>query len=307
MSSKNEFKVFEWKDWLAGWIAGAGGTVVGQPFDTVKVRMTQEKGKASIMKITSNMIKNEGPQSLFKGTLSPVVGYGVMNGLAFAAYQISNRYFCQKGNFKSADELPIKYLFYSGFLGGCVCDLITIPSELIKIQLQVKKGSSNVGNKEVINYIFKNGGIKGFYRGTMATLLRDGPAWAGYFGIYEWLKRRWIKPDWKDTELRYKLAILNAGGLGGVASWVVNYPVDLIKTRLQAQPFKQGEAGYGEFNGFIDCARKIYRAEGIKAFYKGFLPCIIRGFPVNAAVFLLYELGIKRLTSMEDKWKQSRL
>lgn len=77
---------------------------------------------------------------------------------------------------------------------------------------------------------------------------------------------------------------LIAGGLGGIAAWVVSYPVDVIKSRMQT---------YDEYKGIWDCAVKSYRAEGHRVFFTGLGTTVVRSFPVNAVIFLVYEVLIK--------------
>jgi hypothetical protein len=44
-------------------------------------------------------------------------------------------------------------------------------------------------------------------------------------------------------------------------SWLAVYPFDVIKTRLQSNHY--------EYKGFIDCAIKSYKIEGMKIFMRG--------------------------------------
>ena len=74
---------------------------------------------------------------------------------------------------------------------------------------------------------------------------------------------------------------LFAGGLSGILTWLVNYPIDVIKSRIQAD----GTQGNHKYNGFIDCGRQIYNTEGVKGFKKGLGVTLVRAFPVNAVTF----------------------
>ena len=51
-----------------------------------------------------------------------------------------------------------------------------------------------------------------------------------------------------------------------------------------------------KYSGFRDAARKIYAEGGVRAFYRGFIPCLARSFPANGAllvtVFQLQNMGI---------------
>ena len=44
------------------------------------------------------------------------------------------------------------------------------------------------------------------------------------------------------------------------------------------------DKGKRTYRGFLDAASKLYAAGGIKRFYVGFTPCIIRAAPANATM-----------------------
>ena len=74
---------------------------------------------------------------------------------------------------------------------------------------------------------------------------------------------------------------LFAGGLAGILTWLVNYPIDVIKSRIQAD----GTQGVNRYHGFIDCGKQIFKSEGIRGFKKGLGVTLVRAFPVNAVTF----------------------
>jgi solute carrier family 25 carnitine/acylcarnitine transporter 20/29 len=74
--------------------------------------------------------------------------------------------------------------------------------------------------------------------------------------------------------------------------WGSVYPIDVIKSRLQTDKLKQGEQAY---KGTIDCMKKIMASAGIKGFFRGFLPTMLRAAPVNACTFYSFELAIRVL------------
>lgn len=49
------------------------------------------------------------------------------------------------------------------------------------------------------------------------------------------------------------------------------------------------------YNGIVDCAQKILRNEGVKGFYKGLTPNMVRIFPSSGLFFLVYESVLLRL------------
>ena len=72
------------------------------------------------------------------------------------------------------------------------------------------------------------------------------------------------------------------------ASLAVN-PLDVIKTRLQVLKRVEGEPTY---NGIIDCAVKVFKQEGITAFYKGAIPRIIVIAPLFGIAQMVYFFGV---------------
>jgi len=43
------------------------------------------------------------------------------------------------------------------------------------------------------------------------------------------------------------------------------------------------------FKGVGDCARQLYAEGGVKRFFKGVAPCMLRAAPANATCFFLYQ------------------
>lgn len=64
------------------------------------------------------------------------------------------------------------------------------------------------------------------------------------------------------------------GFLAGGANSVVSSPVEHIRIRMQVQTNAKGEAGL--YQSTPDCARKVLSQYGLRGFYKGFVPSIIR-------------------------------
>ena len=77
-------------------------------------------------------------------------------------------------------------------------------------------------------------------------------------------------------------AILAAGGLAGVANWLVAVPPDVVKSRFQNAP-------PGKYSGGMAVLRELSRTEGVASVYKGLGPAMARAVPANAACFLGFE------------------
>jgi len=92
-----------------------------------------------------------------------------------------------------------------------------------------------------------------------------------------------------------------AGALGGCFSNAVVYPLDIVKTRIQAAAGTTDEAGKKKQLGVIAALVRILKEEGIAGYYRGFAATMLNTFSMQYAYFFFYSFVrtsyIKRLTS----------
>ena len=86
-----------------------------------------------------------------------------------------------------------------------------------------------------------------------------------------------------------------AGAAGGFTSGVVTCPLDVIKTKLQAQGGFRAQqanpsrgAGTVVYQGMLGTARVIWREEGLRGMYRGLGPIILGYLPTWAVWFTIY-------------------
>ncbi|KFD63221.1 hypothetical protein M514_24598 [Trichuris suis] len=295
------------KNFIAGGVGGVCCVVTGHPFDTVKVRVQTASRPLSTLHCFEQTVMNEGFLALYKGMGAPVAGVAPLFALYFFGCSIGKRLqqrhpdeVLSYGNYSNASLmqwfqfLSIGKTFNAGALAGVLTTVIMAPGERIKCLLQVQHQSVGSGSAkyagpiDVLRQLYKEGGLRSIYRGTMATLLRDVPASGAYLATYEFFMRSMTSSSADRNELSPAKTLL-AGGLAGIANWAVCLPQDVLKSRLQIAPA-------GRYpNGVRDVARELIKEEGFTAFYKGFTPVMLRAFPANAACFLGYEIAMKLL------------
>ena len=111
----------------------------------------------------------------------------------------------------------------------------------------------------------------------MPLVLRDIPGWAAYFGTNEFLKDKMgINEAEKSGEEWSRLNLAKrmwCGGVAGQASWLISYPMDIVKTEIQCTTDRKLTIR----EAFI----KGYQREGARYFFKGLAPSLYRTFIVN--------------------------
>jgi len=85
------------------------------------------------------------------------------------------------------------------------------------------------------------------------------------------------------------VAKLTCGALAGIAGGAIMYPNDTVRRRMQVAGAMRGSEGDRVFTGPLDCARDTYRRGGVRRFYRGIGPYLVRMVPNAAIQFAVYE------------------
>lgn len=284
------------KAFIAGGFGGVCAVLVGHPFDLTKTRLqTAPPGTyTGAVDVVKKTLARDGLSGLYRGMVPPLLGVTPIFAVSFWAYDASKQLIYAATPKRTNEALSISELALAGFLSAVPTTLITAPVERAKVLLQVQgQGGSEhkyKGVTDVLKHLYKEGGMRSIYRGTGATLARDGPGSAAYFAAYEITKKALTPAGSSPAELNLG-AIIVAGGMAGVAMWAIAIPPDVLKSRLQSAPS-------GTYSGFMDCARKTIAQDGARALWKGFGPAMARAFPANAATFLGVEASRKVLDGL---------
>lgn len=279
----------------AGGFGGVCAVIVGHPFDLVKVRLqTAEKGVySSALDVVRKSIARDGlKRGLYAGVSAPLVGVTPMFAVSFWGYDLGKTLVRKYSTVSPDGSLSIAQVSAAGFFSAIPMTAITAPFERVKVILQVQDQKLAPGEKprysgglDVVRQLYREGGVRSVFRGSAATLARDGPGSAAYFAAYEYIKRKLTPVDPETGKPSGQLslpAITCAGAAAGVAMWIPVFPIDTVKSRLQTA---EGHTSVGAI------VREVYGRGGVKAFFPGFGPALARAVPANAATFLGVELA----------------
>lgn len=297
-------------DFWAGYISGAIGILVGSPLDILKVRL-QARDVIDAQNASSYLRQFEGTSSLIAGTAAPVLGYGALNALLFVSYNRSEA--ALNNALNTQNNLWTTWI--AGALGGLATWVVSTPTELIKCRAQLSSPPTSSWN--ITKSVLRNEGVRGLYLGGVVTALRDSVGYGFYFWSYELSTQMMMSSKKQETSFSEDAAkVLLCGGLAGVATWASIFPLDVIKTRVQAQvltsearPLMDSPSEPGRRLGAVDIAKQAYREGGSRVFFRGLTICSVRAFFVNAiqwAVYewVMYELGERKSRVMESDTQQ---
>ncbi|XP_061788432.2 cAMP-dependent protein kinase type II-alpha regulatory subunit-like isoform X2 [Nerophis lumbriciformis] len=226
--SKQPQPISPMKNFFAGGFGGVCLVFAGHPLDTIKVRLqTQAKPKpgeslmyAGTIDCFKKTLAKEGVKGLYKGMAAPVIGVTPMFAVCFFGFGLGKK--LQQKN--PEDILTYPQLFAAGMLSGIFTTAIMTPGERIKCLLQIQASSGEVkyaGPMDCVKQLYRESGIRGIYKGTALTLMRDVPASGMYFTSYEWLKNL-LTPAGKRLETQIP---------AGLKELLQKYTVEVLRHR----------------------------------------------------------------------------
>ena len=88
------------------------------------------------------------------------------------------------------------------------------------------------------------------------------------------------------------LALLACGSISGSIGATSVYPLNLVRTRLQAS----GSSGHPQrYNGIMDVVRQTYARDGWRGFYRGLLPTLAKACVNQPVITITYTHDQHRL------------
>jgi solute carrier family 25 (mitochondrial phosphate transporter), member 23/24/25/41 len=151
------------------------------------------------------------------------------------------------------------------------------------------------GNKliaDTARKMWAQGGIKSYYRGLPMGLAGMFPYAAIDLSTFETLKhltlaRRARIERCHEEDVRmsnFETGVI--GAFSGAVSATIVYPMNLLRTRLQAQGTILHPPTY---TGIWDVTRRTIKAEGLPGLFKGVTPNLLKVAPAVSISYLVYE------------------
>jgi len=188
---------------------------------------------------------------------------------------------------------------YSRFaLAGAICCSVThgglTPVDVVKTKIQLDPVTYNRGLIGGFRQVIAN-------EGAGALLTGFGPTAAGYFlqgtfkfGGYELFKQQSINLLGYETAANNRTAVyLGSSALAEFFADIALCPLEATRIRLVSDPTYA--------NGLIGGFSKIFKTEGLGAFYAGFGPILFKQVPYTMAKFVVFEKMLELAYSRVDK------
>ncbi|XP_034177611.1 short Calcium-binding Mitochondrial Carrier isoform X2 [Osmia lignaria lignaria] len=270
-----------WRHLVAGGVAGIVSRTCTAPLDRIKVYLQVHGTRhCKIRSCFSYMLREGGYSSLWRGNGINVLKIAPESALKFLAYEQIKRYI--KGD--NVRELEIHERLLAGSLAGGISQSTIYPLEVLKTRFALRKTGEFSGLVDAIKKIYRQGGLKSFYKGYIPNLLGILPYAGIDLAVYETLKN-WYLRNHDKSERPSVYILLFCGTASSTTGQVCSYPLALVRTRLQANAISDKYP-----NTMIGVFKEILRNEGLPGLYRGITPNFLKVAPAVSISYVVYEI-----------------
>ncbi|WJG35356.1 solute carrier family 25 member 42 [Fusarium oxysporum Fo47] len=202
--------------------------------------------------------------------------------------------------FRETISQPVIAAFCAGGVAGAVSRTVVSPLERLKILMQIQsvgRDAYKLSVGKALSKMWREEGWRGFMRGNGTNCIRIVPYSAVQFSSYNFYKRN-IFESYPGADLA-PITRLICGGIAGITSVFLTYPLDIVRTRLSIQSASFAELGNrpDKLPGMWTTLVQMYKTEGgMSALYRGIIPTVAGVAPYVGLNFMVYESVRKYLT-----------
>uniref|UniRef100_A0A1Q3F3D6 Mitochondrial thiamine pyrophosphate carrier n=1 Tax=Culex tarsalis TaxID=7177 RepID=A0A1Q3F3D6_CULTA len=286
---------------LAGGMTGCITRFLCQPLDVLKIRLqlqvepvaaSSEISKyRSITQSVSCIYREEGLLAFWKGH-NPAQVLSLIYGFSqFSCYERLNGALRDVPLFQQHDRARN---FLCGACSGSFAALTIMPLDVIRTRVISQDPGKGYKNAfQAFGMIYRHEGVRGLYRGVGPALLQIAPLTGGQFMFLNLfgsvVKKLEALPE---TAPLPATELFLCGGMAGLSTKLLVYPLDLTKKRLQIQGFSRNRTTFGRHfvcNHMVQCLYDVTRNEGVRGLYKGLSPSLLKAGLTSAFYFSIYD------------------
>ncbi|XP_055048639.1 solute carrier family 25 member 44a [Misgurnus anguillicaudatus] len=304
MQQKRNIQIIEWEDldkrkfYSLGVFMTMTTRAAVYPFTLIRTRLQVQKGKSlynGTFDAFFKILKGEGVSGLYRGFM--VNTFTLISGQAYiTTYELVRKYVsCYSSN------NTVKSLVAGGS-ASLVAQSITVPIDVVSQQLMVQGQGSHLTRfklkmamatskqkftfghtRDIVVQIFHADGLRGFYRGYVASLLTYIPnsaVWWPFYHLYAETLSTLAPSDCPHLILQ---AI--AGPMAAATASTLTNPMDVVRARVQVE----GRSSV------IETFKQLIAEEGAWGLTKGLSARIISSTPTSIMIVIGYET-LKRLS-----------
>lgn len=292
----------------SGFLAG----VVVCPLDVVKTRLQAEGARADAARRSfvgefSHIVRKEGVRGLYRGLVPITIGYLPTWTIYFSIYERAKMFYPGFMRRHFGLELDSVNHFCAALTAGLVSLIAVNPVWVVKTRLMIQTSTARpgaaapyyTGTLNAFKRMYREEGIRVFYSGLVPLLF--GLLHVGiHFPVYEKLKEltgctRRVpvafagaseEIDFHQGPPHLLWRLIFASSLAKMIASTITYPHEILRTRMQ---LRSGQYGAGPGGKLVRTLVNIFRREGVRGFYAGYVVNLARTVPASAVTLVSFE------------------
>jgi len=239
----------EWREYVAGWGSGIVNICITFPVNKTMFRQ-QLHGISALGAM--NQLRGEGLLNLYRGILPPLLQKSASTALMFGSFEQYRRMLIDQRVPQSSS------LVIAAFLAGCTEALLTPFERIQTLMLDQQYAGRFRNTPHAFSSVYSHFGLREYYRGLSAILMRNGPSNIVFFSCRDTLRN--CLPDSMD---RFGLlADFVSGACLGACISTIFYPINVTKTHMQ-------KTLGGNFQSFRTVYIKLLKERGAWGMFRG--------------------------------------
>ena len=174
--------------------------------------------------------------------------------------------------------------FAAGGMAGAAAQTVVYPLEIVKTRVSLSAGGCSMAT--VIAGVLRAEGARGLFKGLTPSLVGIFP-YAGIDLMTNSVLKDALAAKYAEVGRDPGVAeLLGCGMASSTSAMLVTYPLNLVRTRLQAS----GMPGQPTYSGPVECAGKILAKEGFAGLYRGLVPNLAKVLPATSVSYAVYDV-----------------
>ncbi|XP_029946271.1 mitochondrial thiamine pyrophosphate carrier [Salarias fasciatus] len=298
---------------FAGSAAGMVTRALCSPFDILKIRFqlqiervssTTPEGKyRGLFQATRCIHSEEGLSAFWKGHIPAQLLSICFGAVQFTSFELLTELVHKSTPYDS--QTPGVH-FICGGLAACSATVACQPLDTLRTRFAAQGEPKVYKNlRHAVSTMVRSEGALTFYRGLSPTVMAVFPYAGLQFFFYNVFKKL-LSPSSKAESSGENIRTLICGSGAGMISKTATYPFDLFKKRLQVGGFEAARVHFGQvrsYRGPIDCAVQIAKEEGLRGFFKGLFPSLLKAALSTGFTFFWYEFFVNAIHNVKSGQK----
>lgn len=266
------------------------------PTTLVKTRLQASSAYSGTRDAFRTIWRTEGPRALYKGFSVSLLGLFV-GPVYISALEGSKSWLTSLAPKHDAAVMAVPML--AGGIASAVGQTLSVPVDIVsqRRMMQMSEAGASSSALDICQQLWKENGIRSFYRGYGMSLLTYVPSssiiWGTVHLVQGPLGRVWPRAPRDESQpvsrwdgaFRDTVICMASGAVAGSTSAVLLAPFDVLRTRMQVLD--------GQPSGVAATARALVRERGLAGFASGATARVMSLGPLFTIIIGGYEL-IKR-------------